>query len=1094
MAGVKFDLNSLYNYIVKIARKELNDTNLFDTVVTGSILESLPGYYTVQLTDGANTSSISAAPINSTDKWAVGDYVYLLKAPVSSGDYQTVKYYIFGLVNDVQETFANATDYERFQGSGKIWTAANSVDFKGQDLWRQVDDNGACWERGVTIANRTSFVTDVLNSLSIVIRGTFSCAYNLVKNYCITDYGIRIKFMKDSNVVTLKNKEAAIYDFGIGYFEGQPFNMTSLPQKRVITIEPDLDFNAIGVYIYMNGKAGQMPDLKSSSTFANAITINNITLEAGLVLENSNRFSAEISSLEGYENYINKEANNEFGLQATAYYDDQPLSADAIQYYWLIEDASVNSDSNAYLSYAGPGWRCLNLFTEAAIVSSNNEIVNNGVRIWSNKCPSLIVNLAAGESTLVNSILRPAVGATLLAHYKVKFKCIVKYQSTIVESAEYIVYNYSQLGIVAHITSNSNTNIIYRSADTITLTVDYQIQNSIASTPDVNYSWYKKAGDGWTKIGDTNSPLNIGAAVTNANYEKNWYAIANTNESVEVRAQVSWTLGDFNDEVLTDPVIIQVALDPAAEVTKSVYKYKYFISNSSCVEFEKIEQQTTMSKYAPTADTNRQANKKYYYWNEDQKKYIVFEGSPFASNVTYYEVETATYIDWGVYEGKNTTQKCWSNEIEDEQILWGEALAGGYTKVGTNYQYLDGTAIDTNKKSYLYYTKQEQTVEVGTGNVIEMRSWSKPEILRRLEVTIDDEIVTFSNDSTITTNELTQLNIFNALTNNNTEQGLFYYNESGEDHYILTKDETAIIGKTYYIKEDDGYKKADNLQNFATGQTYYEKTQQKLFINSEYIRTTTLQVGQDNEVKFYASVNNDSVTIAGFIVGAEGFRAKNDYLGFSSSENGVTLNEGDTTQYVLWVNKDGYEDKLSHKMRPLFYVSSKGEIRAESMRIGQGIQLNSDTAVIGPNCNINLHSIDIFEQDGTTVHLGNSKNVHWGGDKYELTSYLTLGGPTRQCTSVRIYGGEPSYNYGSRNGYQALIQLYSSDIGQFESCGILEFGFYCPDVDGSVGGMEPYIGYKPQGQTEITYLIYGSAGTSTPLVKTDQVYQVKQIF
>ena len=108
-----------------------------------------------------------------------------------------------------------------------------------------------------------------------------------------------------------------------------------------------------------------------------------------------------------------------------------------------------------------------------------------------------------------------------------------------------------------------------------------------------------------------------------------------------------------------------------------------------------------------------------------------------------------------------------------------------------------------------------------------------------------------------------QLTEFNRLTNNGEDRGLFY--GSG---YIKTLDEEKQSGKTYYYFDNTTKKFKELTSNFISGVTYYEKfnNDQALYINADYINTGTLRVGDKNNEKFFASINDKKVKIGGFTV------------------------------------------------------------------------------------------------------------------------------------------------------------------------------------------------------------------------------------
>ena len=131
-----------------------------------------------------------------------------------------------------------------------------------------------------------------------------------------------------------------------------------------------------------------------------------------------------------------------------------------------------------------------------------------------------------------------------------------------------------------------------------------------------------------------------------------------------------------------------------------------------------------------------------------------------------------------------------------------------------------------------------------------------------------------------------QINIFNQLTQNGTQDG-FFFNESG-NIYVPSKD-TSNKGKTYY--SFDGYDESGNeiynqVTNFISGKPYYEKVvgNSNLYINSTYLRTKTLDIPG----KLFASVERNQVTIGGFEVDNNSLYSNYDKV----SNTGIMLSNG----------------------------------------------------------------------------------------------------------------------------------------------------------------------------------------------------------
>ena len=123
---------------------------------------------------------------------------------------------------------------------------------------------------------------------------------------------------------------------------------------------------------------------------------------------------------------------------------------------------------------------------------------------------------------------------------------------------------------------------------------------------------------------------------------------------------------------------------------------------------------------------------------------------------------------------------------------------------------LDLSSYNTSKIWYVYYTyRQEYWNSETEPTMLDCTDWAYPQIIREIEYKEGKWVDILSGT------ELNQLNIFNSLTNNGRDDGVFYSTEG----YTITADKTPQQGKTYYIKES--YKKAiitDFKLNFIASQ------------------------------------------------------------------------------------------------------------------------------------------------------------------------------------------------------------------------------------------------------------------------------------
>ena len=146
----KNDSEALFQYINTVAARTSKQISGDKPIVTGTILASTPGRYSVQIANGNENTPVDAVTLNSNDTFKKDDYVYLLKSEVASGDLFEFKYFIFGLVDETKEEFYNLTDWERFsqttdgliiQSNENEKTLENSQKMQPLDEWIDSQNN-----------------------------------------------------------------------------------------------------------------------------------------------------------------------------------------------------------------------------------------------------------------------------------------------------------------------------------------------------------------------------------------------------------------------------------------------------------------------------------------------------------------------------------------------------------------------------------------------------------------------------------------------------------------------------------------------------------------------------------------------------------------------------------------------------------------------------------------------------------------------------------------------------------------------------------------------------------------------------------------
>lgn len=872
-------IQNLHSYIVKIAKKELNNSSFLDTVTTGTITASLPGYYQVSLANSGDATTITAVAMNDTVTYSVNDYVYLLNAPSRGGDNFTNSYFIFGRVTDTQTHYANLTDWERFNANlSKIELTSSNI----------VTD--------LTGINETLGGTDYKNLIDdIKLNGSFAITGYFTANSS-SDYGLKVDLKTVEDVIL----ESFILDKN--YFTGQVSKLAQSYQKRICRIQNENTINSLAKVVITG----------FNNTESSKPTVQNIAITAGSMYEAANNLDVRITTLSGYKNYFRNtngvvKGEDQIGLKATLYYNDQPLAADMIRYYWCIKDDSVTStDTEYYLPYAGDGWKCLNGYSTADVIGTEEV---ESVKIW-NSSSTMIIDESTGEFTNdQDQILNDNIYNDIFnKNYTNKVVCFVKYKDTIIKSKEFDVINYALHNFQVSLNLDSGEDAtkvqkIINENDTVSISCKISNIQDEKDIPvrDAMYTYrWRITADGeditdaignkdnekslsnylnYTKIiiKDTDTtPTDVG------NFELDDVNRAITVElpesgiesdaEIKVSAVISIKVDGADDAItLTTNEIKVLSYTSAKESIHSIYSYKYYFSESMNVTFEK------------DCDTNG-------IWN----------GS------------------WDIKDPTNLNASWKDITAKDE---W-KGAAAGYDNAG----FKELSAIKPEGSSsfdkvyYLYYTKQESVYEYANDlkkeEALDSLSWEYPLCLARFKYERGEWVNSMSSV------EIDQINTFNQFTKGGIENGIFYQ----EEHYEITKDTTPQNGIIYYTVSynDKGvptYAKYTGT-SFKENTTYYVKSAdqgEKLYINATYINTGTLRVGSPTNEKFYASIHNPDVRIAGWEV---------DNHSLTKGTVGISSNGGDNNKGIaFWAGSE------TAAAAP-FSVTHDGYIKATAGTIG----------------------------------------------------------------------------------------------------------------------------------------------------------------
>ena len=337
---------ALTDYIKKVAEKIVRGEGS-SNVVSGNILNVLPGEYEVQLINGENTSPIKATSLNESQSFKKDDTVFLISSDFVSGGISETKYFIFGLVSVVQENYAQLTDWERFEAI--------------EDAQYETTDTKYFFENGETeitpIDSTTTGGQQIISALKINGWLAVAATFNLpeIDLTQFGNYGLRFDFYNGSQFIESQNLDT-------GWFVGQAYKLRNSKQHRVIHLgEKAASVSKIIVSAFSTGFGGEI--------YTNDFYVKDLIVQVGKVIEIFDNFSVSIER-NGAKDYFYKDLNtavtdekNTVSLKATAKYNNQILSSDSLKYYWFVENDEVTDASSAgFSSVGGPGWYCLNSF------------------------------------------------------------------------------------------------------------------------------------------------------------------------------------------------------------------------------------------------------------------------------------------------------------------------------------------------------------------------------------------------------------------------------------------------------------------------------------------------------------------------------------------------------------------------------------------------------------------------------------------------------------------------------------------------------------------------------------------------------------
>lgn len=359
MSNKFIDYEALHNHIVKMAQKAVREAPL-QSVRTGVIKEILPNEYYIQLTDSSETTTIRAEALDKNDAYKLNDLVYLLLAPSVNGGDSQVKYFIFGLVSVTEQNFVLLSELERFQADENAIAVIPGGEI--ESIQEEFTLGGAGNDIIVSIKMNKCFGLS-----GIFTTGILTSAI---------EYGLKVKlFNKDKTLLReiVFNNES---------FIGQPFALNNSKQETVITLT-EAEAKALHLMKVEAYCKGMME---------NSIEVKEVTVSGGSLQEFLSNLSVDVR-VEGGKDYFKIGAeqgeNEKISLRAIAKCRNQELSSTAIRYYWFIEDEAIDENHEAYNPILGNGWRCLNDSQEVSVAAYGGSNITKTIKLWNTLSPTI---------------------------------------------------------------------------------------------------------------------------------------------------------------------------------------------------------------------------------------------------------------------------------------------------------------------------------------------------------------------------------------------------------------------------------------------------------------------------------------------------------------------------------------------------------------------------------------------------------------------------------------------------------------------------------------------------------------------------------
>ena len=662
------NIDVLRNYIQKIAKQTLGKT-VQDSIVSGTIKQSLAGIYEVQLINGSSVSLVYAHALKD-DTFKEGDNVYLIKANYEAGDLYTSEYIIFGLVNLVNEEYKAATAYERF------------VAEVGSD-----EQNLISTDEVIIISNENYPL--LIQNIRVYGYFDISAAVDVTDiptGNDIFDYGIEISLQDEDG------KILEYFKFNPPYFIGQPYKISNSNQHRFIELNKNLQDRVSKII------------LKQYADEDVTVSFTNIKITSGRVLDALNNFSLKIFA-ENERKYIYKDKNSlikKLKVTATGFFETQPLSANVLQYFWFRKDDSITIDSEmkqeggGYSPLAGAGWSCLTTFKYAQVCADGKIENDTNIKLWNSK----------------NNIFE--FNDNALPKYENIIKCIALYQGNPIESNELVIYNYNHENFDATTTADKTELKLITREDKITLTCNV-IDNNIVTKVNNNtftYKWYYKENETKEEVLGEIEKIEVSA-------DNPTIKITDKDENGEdkiTEKSFNFVSGirTFYCEVYTNNILVATSNDIAIESLISDYEaeqlyeatnHKIWLSEQESEKFQsEVEREEGSSfAYKDWKSERGLTPIEIDYTNDEKIKEKIQQNEKL---FVYYSSQLV--IQKGVQNSTIISKKDWSKPIIVRYVtLEGEKLKDLYTDVVLDQLNAFNELTNNNQNQGLFYDKTD---------------------------------------------------------------------------------------------------------------------------------------------------------------------------------------------------------------------------------------------------------------------------------------------------------------------------------------------------------------------------------------------------